>query len=392
MAQFVTVPSVGYRVAVYAPGRIRTCDFCLRRAALYPLSYGRRVRLSVDRAMLDRRHLRHPPAARRRGGCPTPASSASRRADLLAPRRRLHDRRGAARARARSVRRWPACTATSTPPSCAGCCPAERVVEVERARASRCSTTPGRRRGRLERMRRRFGDRADAVVFGHSHLPLHERAADGFQIFNPGSPTERRRAPAHTMGLARVGGLRRSSFELMRASSASQIGAWTSTSSSSAPPARRPAPRRGLPATLVRRGGDRLLFDCGEGTQRQLRALDRAWSSSRRSSSPTSTPTTCSACPGMLKTFALRQRERPLTVYGPRRPARAVRGAAAARSAGCGFPLELRRARARTTSSSATATGSPPTRPTTASPALGYALVEDPRPGVFDPERAARSA
>ena len=56
--------------------------------------------------------------------------------------------------------------------------------------------------GRLERMRKRFPD-ADAVVFGHSHMPLHEEQ-DGFQIFNPGSPTERRRAPTHTMGLARV--------------------------------------------------------------------------------------------------------------------------------------------------------------------------------------------
>lgn len=63
----------------------------------------------------------------------------------------------------------------------------------------------GPRRGRLERMRRRF-PAADAVVFGHSHLPLHERAPDGFQIFNPGSPTERRRAPRHTMGLLEVAG------------------------------------------------------------------------------------------------------------------------------------------------------------------------------------------
>jgi predicted phosphodiesterase len=62
----------------------------------------------------------------------------------------------------------------------------------------------GPRTGRLERMRRRFGDRADALVFGHSHLPLNERAEDGFQMFNPGSPTERRRAPRHTMGLARL--------------------------------------------------------------------------------------------------------------------------------------------------------------------------------------------
>lgn len=56
---------------------------------------------------------------------------------------------------------------------------------------------PGK--GRLTRMRTRF-PQADAVVFGHSHLPLHEEE-DGFQIFNPGSPTERRRAPRHSMGL-----------------------------------------------------------------------------------------------------------------------------------------------------------------------------------------------
>jgi putative phosphoesterase len=54
-------------------------------------------------------------------------------------------------------------------------------------------------RGRLERLRRRF-PAADAVVFGHSHLPLHERR-DGFQIFNPGSPTERRRSPRASMGV-----------------------------------------------------------------------------------------------------------------------------------------------------------------------------------------------
>jgi putative phosphoesterase len=71
----------------------------------------------------------------------------------------------------------------------------------------------GPAKGRLARMRKRFPD-ADAVVFGHSHLPLHERAADGFQIFNPGSPTERRRSPRHTMGLATVSG-GRVAFELI---------------------------------------------------------------------------------------------------------------------------------------------------------------------------------
>jgi putative phosphoesterase len=56
--------------------------------------------------------------------------------------------------------------------------------------------------GRLARMRVRFPD-SEAVVFGHSHLPLHEREG-GFQIFNPGSPTERRRAPRRSMGLLHV--------------------------------------------------------------------------------------------------------------------------------------------------------------------------------------------
>jgi uncharacterized protein len=60
----------------------------------------------------------------------------------------------------------------------------------------------GPAKGRLERLRARFPE-ADAVVFGHSHLPLHERR-DGFQIFNPGSPTERRRAPHRSMGMATV--------------------------------------------------------------------------------------------------------------------------------------------------------------------------------------------
>ena len=81
--------------------------------------------------------------------------------------------------------------------------PAERVVEAEGVRVGMLHDA-GPRAGRLERLRRRFGERADLAVFGHSHLPLHEQAPEGFQIFNPGSPTERRRAPTHTMGLIRV--------------------------------------------------------------------------------------------------------------------------------------------------------------------------------------------
>jgi putative phosphoesterase len=62
----------------------------------------------------------------------------------------------------------------------------------------------GPARGRLRRMRARFPD-ADVVIFGHSHIPLHEEEG-GLQLFNPGSPTERRRSPERTMGIARLDG------------------------------------------------------------------------------------------------------------------------------------------------------------------------------------------
>ena len=80
--------------------------------------------------------------------------------------------------------------------------PLTRIVSVDGARIAMVHDG-GPREGRLARLRRRFPD-ADAVVFGHSHVPLHDRGSDGFQTFNPGSPTERRRAPRHTMGLATV--------------------------------------------------------------------------------------------------------------------------------------------------------------------------------------------
>jgi putative phosphoesterase len=53
--------------------------------------------------------------------------------------------------------------------------------------------------GRARRLHRRFPE-ADIVVFGHSHLPLDEQGVDGQRLFNPGSPTERRRAPSRTYG------------------------------------------------------------------------------------------------------------------------------------------------------------------------------------------------
>lgn len=55
---------------------------------------------------------------------------------------------------------------------------------------------------RTARMHRRF-PRAELVIFGHSHIPLDE-TGDGVRIFNPGSPTDRRRQPHGTIGLLHV--------------------------------------------------------------------------------------------------------------------------------------------------------------------------------------------
>jgi uncharacterized protein len=92
--------------------------------------------------------------------------------------------------------------------------PSARMVHAAGARIAMVHDA-GAADGRLARLRRRFPD-ADAVVFGHSHIPLHEHdPATGFQIFNPGSPTDRRRQPTPTMGLARIGEDGAVAFELV---------------------------------------------------------------------------------------------------------------------------------------------------------------------------------
>ncbi len=90
-------------------------------------------------------------------------------------------------------------------PALADRLPERRVVEVGEVRIGMVHDA-GPAAGRLLRQRRAFPD-CDAVVFGHSHIPLHEstiEAGFAFQLFNPGSPTDRRRQPHHSMGIARV--------------------------------------------------------------------------------------------------------------------------------------------------------------------------------------------
>jgi ribonuclease Z len=147
-----------------------------------------------------------------------------------------------------------------------------------------------------------------------------------------------------------------------------------------------PSQRRGLPATLIRRGGDRLLVDCGEGTQRQLMRsiglieLEDVFLTHFHADHVL-------GLPGMLKTFALRQRERPLTVHGPV-GLRRLFVALAPVIGRLTFELELVELEpndelARDGYRLAAFATDHGVR------GLGYALVEDARPGEFDPARAS---
>ncbi len=86
--------------------------------------------------------------------------------------------------------------------------PPTRVLELPGGPVVAMIHDAGPAAGRGHRMRRSF-PRAGVVIFGHSHIPLHEREEDGLELLNPGSPTERRRAPRHTMaeGVVRGGRL-----------------------------------------------------------------------------------------------------------------------------------------------------------------------------------------
>src|SRR5215218_8225769 len=100
-----------------------------------------------------------------------------------------------------------------------------------------------------------------------------------------------------------------------------------------------PSARRGLPALLLRAGGDRILFDCGEGTQQQLLRsiglpeLDAVFITHFHLDH-------WLGLLGMVKTFDLRARERPLTLHGP--PGlRALIEAMRPVIGRTGYPLEL---------------------------------------------------
>jgi ribonuclease Z len=146
-----------------------------------------------------------------------------------------------------------------------------------------------------------------------------------------------------------------------------------------------PTARRGLPALLLRAGGERILFDCGEGTQQQLLRsvglpeLDAVFITHFHLDH-------WLGLPGMLKTFDLRARERPLSVYGPPGIERLFSGLRPIVGR-TGYPLQIAdlEPHAEVRFGSFLITPFPVKHRVEA---YGYAFVEDERPGRFDVEAA----
>jgi ribonuclease Z len=147
-----------------------------------------------------------------------------------------------------------------------------------------------------------------------------------------------------------------------------------------------PTAQRAPAALLLRRGGERLLFDCAEGTQRQLLRSNVGLIEVREIFLTHYHADHYLGLPGMLKTFALRGREVPITVYGP--PGLRDLFEALRRIFGrLPYTVELKELRP----------GDELIRDdyrlaifevAHGVSAVGYALIEDPRPGRFDVQAA----
>ena len=147
-----------------------------------------------------------------------------------------------------------------------------------------------------------------------------------------------------------------------------------------------PSARRGLPALLMMRGGERVLFDCGEGTQRQLVRsvglvdVDSVFLTHFHADH-------WLGLPGMLKSFALRERERPLRLYGPVGLERLLAAMAVAIGR-LSFALEVRELeRWEEVGGDGYVVAAVPVVHGEL-PAFGYSIVEAERPGEFDPVAA----
>jgi ribonuclease Z len=149
-----------------------------------------------------------------------------------------------------------------------------------------------------------------------------------------------------------------------------------------------PTPKRGLPAILVKRKGEQLLFDCGEGMQRQMIAAGASFHRETKVLITHLHGDHVLGLPGLIQTMALLDRDKPLQVYGPPGVRNFIECIKTIVQFGLTFPVEVYEIQ------EAGVVCEEPEYTVQAvwanhvTPSLAYALVEKPRPGKFYPERA----
>lgn len=151
-----------------------------------------------------------------------------------------------------------------------------------------------------------------------------------------------------------------------------------------------PTTQRALPALLVRRKGEYIMFDCGEGTQRQMIKAKLSFHRKMKVFITHMHGDHMLGLPGLLQTMSMLDRERPLQVYGPKGISDFLNAVKETVQFGLTFPVEIYELAENGT---VCEEKEYVVRAVTAQhviPSFAYALIEKPRPGKFNPEEARK--
>jgi len=149
-----------------------------------------------------------------------------------------------------------------------------------------------------------------------------------------------------------------------------------------------PTPKRSLPAILVKRKGEQLLFDCGEGVQRQMVMVGASFHRATKVFITHIHGDHVLGLPGLMQTMALHDREKPLIVYGPPGIRKFVECVRETVKFDLTFPIEIHEVNEAGVVCETLEYAVQAVWANHVTPSLAYALVEKPRPGKFYPEKA----
>jgi ribonuclease Z len=149
-----------------------------------------------------------------------------------------------------------------------------------------------------------------------------------------------------------------------------------------------PTPKRSLPAILIQREGEQLMFDCGEGVQRQMMKAKTGFHKKMKVFVSHMHGDHVLGLPGVLQTMALLDRERKLEVYGPSGIKRFIEAIKETVQFVLTFPVEIHEIKETGVVCEEEQYIVKAVWANHVIPSLAYALVEKPRPGRFYPEKA----